>query len=421
MKQNLRIVYTIPFFYPATRFGGPVTVLSDCCRELARRGHDVRVITLDFGVKAGQTVDRWVEHDGYNVWYVRTRRVHRVAPYFGRGIRRPLISEQALESADLLHMHVGLTYLNAVARDAASQLDVPYVYTPHGCLCPVRLRNRGYAKSAFMALFERRIMRDATRLHALTDKEKDDFVRLGADLEKIQVIPNGVSDMPADCSASEVVQFRHRLGIENDARLIVFLGRLSRIKGLELLADAFKQVRSQMDNVTLIVGGSDDDFGEQARQLFKQSALEPCVRFTGHLEAQQVLVCLKAADVFVLPSLSEGLPMAVLEACRAGVPVVITDRCNVPEVAEYGAGIVTVPSVDRISEALLSVLQDEPQRKKMAAQGERMIGERFSLEKVTTEMEKMYCSMVRRTAAKGWYAETVANDGESHSLNSSPA
>ena len=421
MKQSLRIIYTIPFFYPATRFGGPVSVLSDCCRELARRGHDVRVITLDFGVKASQTADRWIEHDGYRIWYVRTKGINRIAPYFGYGIRRPLIDERTLESADLLHMHVGLTYLNAVARDAASRLEVPYVYSPHGCLCPIRMRYRGSAKTAFVALFERRIMRDAARLHALTEKEEADFVRLGADIGKIRVIPNGISSESRDCSSSEIVQFRRRLGIDEDARLIVFLGRLSRIKGLELLADAFERVRSEMDNVTLIVGGSDDDFGEQARRLFKQSPLEPCVRFTGHLEAEQILVCLNAADVFVLPSLSEGLPMAVLEACRAGVPVVVTDRCNVPEVAEYGAGIVTAPLVDEISEALLSVLQDDPRRQEMAARGKRMICERFSLEQVTTEMEKMYRGIVRRTAANGWHEGTMPDDVDAHSLNSSTA
>ena len=98
----------------------------------------------------------------------------------------------------------------------------------------------------------------------------------------------------------------------------------------------------------------------------------------------------RAADIFALTSYSEGMSNAVLEACASGTPVLITDRCNTPEVTEYGAGCVVPPQTGEIAKALRAMLADPQHLTTMGANGPRMVRERFALPAITDRIEAMY-------------------------------
>jgi glycosyltransferase involved in cell wall biosynthesis len=387
----MRVVHVLPFYEPATRFGGPVAQLASLCPLLARRGHRVSVVTTDLGQAAGWPRDRWIERDGPRVWYARTAPHHRVAPYWCPGVRAPLAA--ALADADVLHMTLGLTLVNAIARPLALAQRVPYLYTPQGSLCPTRLRSRALSKQMFVRLFERRVVRDASALQALTQKERDDLLGQGADPERIHVVPNGVP-LAGPADPAETAAFRTRFAVPPEAGVVLYLGQLLRVKGVVPLIEAFARLGDPA--VWLVLAGPDVDVGREARELAGRLGVAERVVFTGHLDGALKRGAFDAADVFVLPSFSEGLPLAVLEAASRARAVVVSDACNVPEVAEYEAGLVVTPEAGALAGALDVVLADAAARQRMARNAERMVRERFTLDAVADGLERIYDGMRRR-------------------------
>ncbi len=331
MAMRLRLTYLAPFYDPATQFGGPIVILRELCQSMAERGHVVRVVANDVGIDENFPRDQWLERDGYYIWYGRGGLLSKYAPYYTPHLRRPL--NEALADSDLLHMPLGLTLVNALGRRLARQHGVPYVYSPQGVLCPHRLLDRRWSKWLFLHLFERRVVRDAAALQALTRKEYEDLRGQGGRPEQIHTIPNGI-DMgdPGDWPSGEA--FRHDWDIPADVPLVLFLSRVAPVKGLDLLVEAFAQAKREHPTLMLAVVGPDHGAVEPARRQAATLGITEALRFTGKLDGQARLSAFRAADIFALTSYSEGLPMAVLEACAMGVPALLTEGCQVPEVGE---------------------------------------------------------------------------------------
>lgn len=385
----LDILHVTPFFDPAIQFGGPVTLLRDLLPMLAARGHRVRVATTDNGIGNALPRERWLERDGYQVWYGPTNWLHRRPPYWSPSLATLL--RDAIPSADVVHVTVGLTLLNETVRKIARASRVPYVYSALGCMCPSRFRR--LTKIVFRSLFERRIIREAAALHAMTRKEAADYRENGASDERIRVIPIGIAiGGLAEPIAGRA--FREEFGIPQNAPLILFLGRLDRIKGIDLLLGAFSQVRRKIPDVRLCLVGPDFGYENAARKLADAAGIGDAVRFAGKIPGERKAAAFGAADVYALTSYSEGMPLSVVEAASFGVPIVVTEGCNIPEILDWDAGRQAAPNGDAIASALLEILQSETAaRIRLGANARRMAEEKFSLERTAAELESLYESL----------------------------
>ncbi len=400
--RPLYIVHALPFFDPATRFGGPVAQLRRVCRELAARGHHVSVVTTDLEIGPALPRDQWVERDGYRVWYATAHRLGRWAPYYAPRIREPL--DACLPDTDVLHLSLSFTHLNIVARRRAAAHAVPYVYTPRSCLDPVRLRQRRVLKLGFLALHERRIIRDAAAVHVLTDVERGQAMRQGARPDQCVVIPNG-AELDPDADLPDGNVFREHARVDPDAPLVLFMGRLHRVKGLDLLVDAFARLRTEVPAAHLVIAGPDEGERPAIEARVRRLGIADAVRFTGRLDGTLRLSAFRAADVFALTSYSEGMPNAVLEACAAGTPVLISDRCNMPEVATFAAGRVipiNAGSATAAASGLREMLADPVALREMGGNARRMVQDRFAWPTVIGRLDTLY-----RRLTSG----SVASDG----------
>jgi glycosyltransferase involved in cell wall biosynthesis len=393
----VNIVQALPFFDPATRFGGPVVQLPLICRALAQRGHRVSVVTTALGVGRDVLRERWLERDGYRVWYARVGPLGRTAPYWAPRLTRAL--RETLVFADLLHVHLSFTHLNVVARRCARQQGVPYVYSPRSCLDPLRLRHRRIVKSIFLRLLERRIIRDAAAVHALTEVERQQVLRQGARDERIAVIPNA-SPLDPDARLPDGRALRERLRIPEQAPLVLYMGRLHVLKGLDVLLEAFAIVHALRPDAHLVVAGPDEGARSGLRARASALGVAGSVHLAGTLEGSARLSALAAADVFALVSLSEGIPNAALEAAAAGTPLLLSDRCNVPQVKEYGAGRVVAPEPAAAADALADLLGRSAQRQLIGREGKRMVRECFALPQIVIRFERLYQAIVA-TGAPG--------------------
>ena len=255
------------------------------------------------------------------------------------GLRRALESERL----DLVHTH-GLWMYPSVACVRWANRQRPYVVSPHGMLDPWALRNSGWKKKVAGWLYENRHLRGAACLHALNAAEAESMRRCGL-RNPICVIPNGV-DLPADLTAKEDSRQTHTL---------LYLGRLHPKKGLPQLVQAWSMVRKEAEESgwQLVIAGWDQNGHEsELRAAVTQLGVADSIRFAGPQFGADKDARFKDASAFILPSLSEGLPMTLLEAWAWGLPVLMTPQCNIPEGDEAGAAIMIEHHAESIAAGL---------------------------------------------------------------------
>lgn len=292
-----------------------------------------------------------------------------------------------LRRADGVHIHGLWESSTNVAASTAQKLGRPYILSAHGMLEPWALESSRWKKKVYSTLRERANIEGADCLHALTHAEAQDYRRFGS-RRPIAVIPNGVEVPPA--ASAEL--FLRRYPAFREKRIVLYLGRIHPKKGLDLLVDAWKDVTLEFPDALLVIAGP-DTAGTQAA-LEKQIGAHrfgSSVVFTGMLHAEMKWSALAAAHCFVLPSHSEGLSVAALEAMGLGVPVIVTSHCHMPEVATSEAGIIISADVRDLYLALETMLTNEPAtHAKMGRRGKQLVRERFSWNVVARQMAELY-------------------------------
>jgi len=216
-----------------------------------------------------------------------------------------------------------------------------------------------------------------------------EYVRLryGVPPTKLGFLGNGVDVARFD--RDRAVGFSmERIGLSEDAKLVIFVGRLTRSKGLEYLIRAFRKIVEETNSVLLIVG----DGAERAhlQRLVEEVKLGGHVVFLGRrLDVEDLL---KIADVFVLPSVYEGFPISLIEAMAARKPVVATKVGAIPFIIENGVDglLVELGNVDQLSHAILKILSNDELHERLSEAAYRKVGERYSWEKICEEIYLAY-------------------------------
>lgn len=215
-----------------------------------------------------------------------------------------------------------------------------------------------------LANFRLRQLRDVDRWVALSREMESEIRTLGVAPEHVVVIPNGVV-LPAETASTKGVRERYRaaLGLEQYPQVAVFTGRLSWEKGLDTLLEAWKLLRVRHPQIHLLLLGEGVPFRNiepELRALHQRLGLEDVVHFLGHVS--NVGEYLLASDIFILPTRSEGLSVALIEAMAAGTTIVTTDiPANRDIIEDEVTGLLFQPNdIEGLASALARAL-DEPQ------------------------------------------------------------
>lgn len=291
------------------------------------------------------------------------------------------------EQAAGVHVHGLWQPSTALAAQTARKLGKPYIVTAHGMLERWALANKKLKKAVYMALTERANLRNAACLHALTRAEAGDYRRLGLQ-NPIAIIPNRVSIPENVCPGLLFDQFPELKG----KRLIVFLGRIHYKKGLDILVQAWARVSREWPEAHLVLAGPDfENTKQKVETQIRALAVDSRVTFTGMLSGASKWSALAASELFVLPSYSEGLSVSVLEAMGISRPVLITENCNLPEVAENDCGWVIEAKQDALEQALRSALSSSSADRQMRGmRGHQLVQDRYSWATIGRQMSDVY-------------------------------
>jgi glycosyltransferase involved in cell wall biosynthesis len=295
--------------------------------------------------------------------------------------------QELVDDSAGVHIHGIWEHSTAAAASRARSSKKPYVISAHGMLERWALANKRAKKIVYAALIERANLQSANCLHALTQAEAQDYRNFGL-LNPIVVIPNGVN-IPPNFSPD---LFLERYPELRGKRLVLFLGRIHFKKGLDLLARAWKRVAPKSLDAHLVLAGPDSENTQDTlyRQLIA-SGLSQRVTFTGMLNHDLKWSALAAAECFVLPSYSEGLSVSALEAMGAGLPVIVSKQCNLPEVEEHNCGWVIDTQVDELVTALNGLLRASSREvADMGTNGRQLTARRYSWPVIGEQMSGVY-------------------------------
>ncbi|MCY3916639.1 MAG: glycosyltransferase [Chloroflexi bacterium] len=389
----MRILHLTPYYQPAYAFGGVVRSVEGMATALVQRGHEVTVLTTDALDQQGRRIAAPEETiDG-----VRVLRRPNALPWLrARGnLSTPRSmkknAEAILPAVDVLHTHEFRTLENLLVTPVAQKLNLPIALSPHGTL---NLQTgRGRLKTVWDHLLSPGIAQRIDHVVALTDAERIEAETLWKSFgtrqtpTRFSIIPNGV-DLGDFDRRAHAVDFRKRYQLD-DAPTALFMGRLHERKGVDLLIKAF--IAADVADARLLIVGPDEGMLTALRAL---ASGDPRILFTGYLEGDERLGALAASDLFALPAIGEGQPIAALEAMAAGLPVLLSPGCNLDEVDGAGAGFVVEATVDAFAIGLRKLLLDEGSRRKMGQRARRLVEERYAWDGIAERLEDVYRNLL---------------------------
>jgi glycosyltransferase involved in cell wall biosynthesis len=267
---------------------------------------------------------------------------------------------------DLVHIHSLWNPVATLAAAGARRARLPYVVAPRGMLDEVCLDRRHNLKRLYAALFERHTVEGAALLHFLSESEAESTRIKWFRFPKHFVAPNGIN---LTRSSIERGSFRRSFPELKDRQLMLYLGRLHPIKGLDLQLQALSKLVKSNPQIMWVLIGPDDGEWQRLQKAIRELGLEDNARWLGPMMGQERLAALAESDVVVQTSFYECFSTTISEALAVGAPLVITDTVHRPEVERAGAGQVIGRDADELASAIEDILRSPERAESMRAAG----------------------------------------------------
>lgn len=286
------------------------------------------------------------------------------------------------EKIDLVHSH--LLDMNFYSSIVAKMTGVPHISTEHGDIhhtskrmnIKTRIKAKAIARFSDRIVFVSRYTRDRFLSIANVPKKKIEIIYNGIDLKEYEE-PIDVQKKKAD------------VGIKEGEFVVGNVSNLYPVKGQIYLLKAAMKVIKEIPNTKFLIIGRGELEGKLRREA-RDLGIESNVKFLGFREDVKEL--LKIMDIFVLSSLSEGLPLSLIEAMASKVPVVVTAVGGIPEVVDDGIDGLLVPSADAdtLAEKLTNLLKNKRIADRLGFSGNQKIKDQFNLQFMLNKYQEIY-------------------------------
>lgn len=382
----MKILQVCQSFYPCLASGGVVQVAYHLSRKLADNGHDVTVYTTDGCIKRHKInieikKNNKIRYNNFNLYYFSnlsyflavTLKI--ATPYY------LLKMGQELKKFDIIHIHETRTFLAVIVHYYAKIYRIPYVLQPHGDL-PVA-NEKQIVKKIFDLFWGNKIIHDASKIIVLNETEKKHCEYFKVNKDKIEIIPNGINMLEYN-NLPERGNFKYRHGIEQDEKVILYLGRLNKSKGIELLVEAFADISKNLNNVKLALVGPDDGYIPSLNDDIMDKVIH-----TGFVTNDEKFEALVDADVFVTPKFY-GFPVTFLESCACGTPIITTNKGDELDWIHENVGYVVGYDKGLLRDAIIRILTDDRLREQFGKNGTIILGKYFRWDEIVRKLETIY-------------------------------
>jgi len=379
----MKIVQYAPYFIPYT--GGQEYYIYNLSKHLVKNANQVNILTANYPECKAKESIKGILVSRY--------------PCFARPLRNPIVPkllspDENISDYDIIHTHNEHSFAAMAAARISKKKNIPLIVTCHGQL---RFGNplydsieRLYNKSIGRSVFEK-----SDVIVALSSSDRDYISSFGIDEDKIIVIPNAID--PSDLEryrlkSDELESFREWYNL-SDKRVVLFVGQIIQRKGISYLLKSIPQILRKSKEETSFVFVGKGDALKDSLCLAQELEIEGNVIFTGAVSARDLVAFYQISDLFVLPSLSEGLPTSILEAMYFGIPVVSTDIPGVRDHFSEFALLVSPRDEDALADAVHTLLTDRDLAKSLSRKGKALVASQYTWDRVTREYEMIYSNL----------------------------
>ena len=400
MVDFMKILHVAHFFYPCLSAGGVVNASYQIASKQGK-DDDVKVISSDSCKERLKFPNgRYdVDVDGIKVDYFKNlSNGFKLKTMLDTPLAAPFKISKDIKDYDIVHIHEHRQTLAIIASYFARKNNIPYIVQAHGSVLPF-FQKEGL-KNLFDKVFGFKILHNASCVFALTEVEKEQYLKMGVDEDKIEIVPLGINleeyeNLPA------YGKFRSKFNIGENDKLILFVGRIHEIKGLDLLLDAFNDLivqsneKNSLENIDcssikLAIVGPDDGYLVKLEEKVKEYSLEENVIITGPLYKEEKQEALVDCDLFVIPSKYESFTTSGLEAMACSKPLVLTKNNHIHDWVDGNVGIACEDNKDSLREAIEKVLFDEELSQIFAENGNKLIKEKYNWDIINDQILEIY-------------------------------
>ncbi|MFC2010280.1 glycosyltransferase family 4 protein [Chloroflexota bacterium] len=369
--------------------GGVVALVNQMSKALAQKGHEVTVYTSDYkwdNKYAGSLPG--VEVRPFPCWS------RLAAFYFTPGMIK--VTKRELGKFDVIHLNCYRNFQNIVIHHYAKKYKIPYVLEAHGAT-PRFVRRRGVKwllKWLFDVTFGKGLLRDASRLIAETETEAGEYIEAGASRRKIVLIPPPFdTDQFSPLPAPRLFKDRYKIKEEH---IILFLGRLNWIKGLDFLVRSFHRLCQERDDVHLVIVGPDDGYKNTLVNIIDELNLSNRILFTGFLEGDEKLSAIVDADMLVQTSLHERGARSPFEMVLCNTPIIVSrDTGAGEEVGRIDAGyLVEYGNTGDLISTIQHILDNPAEAEKKTQKAKEYIIRNLSISEGVKKYENLYKEVI---------------------------
>jgi glycosyltransferase involved in cell wall biosynthesis len=362
--------------------GGTSKVVFDNVSYQLMNGHTVDIITVDFPGEKTYPLP-----EGADLIKVRYSPLNKYISDYSPGFYTYLKANR--NNYDIVHIHGIWHWGSIVPFLVAGKFRI--IISIHGMLSKWALNQGGIKKKIFGELFQKRFLRKSDALILLTEAEKDELLEYTAlDESIVNVIPNGIDkiEIPSEQQKKDLL---HKLGLSDDNVNILFLSRIHKKKGLDLLIKAFAKLSKEIPEARLLIAGPDEGYKPAAEEMIDSLNIRDRILFLGSVSGKEKETVFSVANVFVLSSYSEGLPMSVLEAMSLQVPVVVSDQTRIDTfIRQYNAGKVTGLDENEVYEAIKDILENPEETREYIKNAGKLVKAEFGPDMVNKRIIKLY-------------------------------
>ncbi len=348
----MKIAYVQAFYLPA--IDGPATAIHEIASRLAKQGHDVHVFCSD--------------HDKHKKIDLKEEiidgvKVHRLSNWFLIGFATffPAVFLKLMrEDFDIIHSHVSGHSYHFFSALVRMLKGTPHVHTTHCCWTSSFGRSK---LTNFLVWLDYHTILPfsfhySDKIIAITPWELPEIQKYHGKKEKITVIPNGMDSVLL--KKVENNNFRRTYGIPDDAKLVLYFGRLNPTKGADKLAEAAVDITSNRKDIHFVYVGPDEGLMNKVIEISKGNKN---IHILGTIRGKdKIAEMFQASDLYALPSYREGLPLTMFEAMASGLPIVASPVNGIPyEIKEPDNGLfVKYGDIEGLKAAMLKIL-DNPE------------------------------------------------------------
>jgi len=374
------ILQVVPAFSPAC--GGTATAAFQLSKKLSERGNHVTIATTDF--RLDEEYRQSITEKGVEV--IPFHCAANISSFlFSPSMKRWLNARIA--EFDIIHLHDFRSYQNYLVHSFAKRYQIPYVLQPDNSLPRVIAKKK--LKWLYDIFFGFSILRDLDAFVAISEEELRFAQSFGISEKSTHLVYLGIDDNVYFGNPPAYGGFREKHHVRG--RMILYLGRLHKSKGIDIVVQAFSRISKRQEDAVLVVAGSDDGYQAELEKLISELGINNKVLITGYVDELDKVRAYVDADLFVhAVRYMGGVGFTPLEAIKCGTPVIVTKECGeVIQKANCGC-FVKYGDIDDLADKMIFLLSNPEESSKMVERGRHYIEQNLSWDSIAQYIEKLY-------------------------------